>query len=356
MDILKNKIQIGNRYIGSGECCFIIAEAGSNHDRRYEQAVKLIEVAAAAGADAVKFQVFTAGKIAANTNDRIASLAEDKFKAYGNNLYELYKKLEIPCDWLPKLQKEANERGIMFCATPFDEAAVDELERLNIPFYKIASFELVHLPLIKYAARTGKPVILSTGMATLAEIDEAVAALTATGCRQCALLHCGIEYPPQMEDIHLAAIGTMLQRYNCPIGYSDHTLGITVPIAAVARGATIIEKHFTVDNNLPGPDHKFALPPDEFKAMVRAIRDVEKAIGKPEKRPVEREMVYLKRGRRSLFAAVDLKTGATITRESVVILRPGNGLMPKYLDEIIGKKVKTDIVANEPLTWEKIEQ
>jgi len=354
--MMKDIIQIGDRRIGNGERCFIIAEAGSNHDQRYEQAVELIKVAAAAGADAVKFQVFTAGKIAARTTDRIASLAEDKFNAYGKDLYELYKKLEIPRDWLPQLQKIAAELGIMFCSTPFDEEAVAELELLNIPFYKIASFELVHLPLIKCIARTGKPVVLSTGMATLEEIDDAVSVLTAADCRQYALLHCGIEYPPRMEDIHLAAMDTMRQRYSCPIGYSDHTQGITIPIAAVARGATIIEKHFTISNDLPGPDHKYALMPAELKAMVEAIRDVEKAIGRPEKRPVEREMVYLQRGRRSLFAAVDLKKGSTITRESVAILRPGSGLMPKYLDEIIGKKVKTDIAVNEPLTREKLEQ
>jgi pseudaminic acid synthase len=353
---VSNKIKIGKRMIGQGEPCFIIAEAGSNHDQKYEQAVKLIETAADAGADAVKFQVFTAGKIAADTNDRTASLKNDKFEAFGGNLHELYKKLEMPRQWLPGLQKVAAERGIIFSATPFDESAVDEMKDLNVPFYKIASFELVHLPLIKYAARTGKPVILSTGMATLKEIDEAVEALTGAGCTEYALLHCGIEYPPRMEDIHLAAMETMRQRYKCPIGYSDHTLGITVPIAAVARGAVIIEKHFTVDKNLPGPDHKFALSPEELKAMVAAIRDTEKAIGRPEKKPVEREMIYLKRGRRSLFAAVDIKKGEKITNSKLAVLRPGIGLMPKYLEEVIGKKAKTDILANEPLTWEKVEK
>lgn len=350
------KIKIGNRSIGQGEPCFIIAEAGSNHDQKYEQAVKLIETAVDAGADAVKFQVFTAGKIAAATKDRTSSLKNDKFESFGENLHELYKKLEMPRQWLPGLQKVAAERGIIFSATPFDESAIDEMKDLNVPFYKIASFELVHLPLIKYAARTGKPVILSTGMATLDEIDEAVATLANAGCKEYALLHCGIEYPPRMEDIHLAAMETMRQRYKCPIGYSDHTLGITVPIAAIARGATIIEKHFTVNKDLPGPDHKFALSPEELKAMVFAIRDTEKAVGRPDKKPVEREMIYLQRGRRSLFAAVDIKKSETITNNKLAILRPGIGLLPKYLEEVIGTKAKADIMANEPLTWEKLEK
>lgn len=344
------------RAIGEERPCFIIAEAGSNHDQNLDQAFKLIEVAAEAGADAVKFQVFSADKIAADTREGIAVLRDPKFSGYGTTLHELYKKLEMPREWLPKLKKHADACGIMFSATPFDEEAVDALEAIGLPFYKIASFELVHLPLIKHAARTGKPVILSTGMATLDEIEDAVQAVLETGNQEYALLHCGIEYPPRMEDVHLAAMSVMRTKFPCPIGYSDHTLGLTVPIAAVALGAAIIEKHFTVDKNLSGPDHQFALSPSELKNMVLAIRDVEKAIGLPQKGPVEAELIHLQRGRRSLFAARDIPANETITRDMISVLRPATGLKPKYLDTVVGKKAKTHIARNEPITWEKVSE
>jgi len=349
-------INIGDRSVGQAEPCFIIAEAGSNHDRDIDQALGLIDVAAEAGADAVKFQVFSADKIAADTKSSIASLDQDKFGSYAKSLYELYKTMELPPDWLPKLKKHADKCGIMFAATPFDEEAVDQLNELNVPFFKIASFEIVHLPLIRYVASKGKPLILSTGMATMEEIDEAVEAVKKEHNDQYALLHCGIEYPPKMEDIHLAAMEAMRGRFACTIGYSDHTLGVTVPVAAVARGATIIEKHFTLDKALPGPDHSFALSPTELKSMVVAIRDVEKAIGRSEKQPVEREQIYLSRGRRSLFAKVDIEAGTVITKEMISILRPGIGLMPKYLDRVIGKKARSRIVQAEPITWETISE
>ncbi len=351
-----NRISIGKRLVGEGETCFIIAEAGSNHDQNYGKALALIEIAADAGADAVKFQVFSAEGIAVDTSEKIADLKKDKFSAYGKNLHELYKKLELPREWLPKLKRHAERCGIIFSATPFDEEAVDDLEKINIPFYKIASFELVHLPLIKYASSKGKPIILSTGMANMEEIKEAVDAVIESGNNQYMLLHCGIEYPPRMEDLHLAAMDTIKKKYSCPIGYSDHTLGITVPIAAVARGAKIIEKHFTINKKSAGPDHKFALNSKELKAMVSAIRDVEQAIGAPGKKAVEREQIYLKRGRRSLFAKTNIRKGESISREGILVLRPASGLMPKYIDQVVGKKANVDIVANEPITWEKIEQ
>jgi pseudaminic acid synthase len=346
---------IGKQTIGKDSPCFVIAEAGSNHNRDYNLALKLIEAAADARADAVKFQVFSADKIAANTTDIIASLNGDKFSKYGKTLYDLYKNLELPRKWLPKLKKHAEDCGIMFSATPFDEEAVDELETIKIEFYKIASFELVHIPLISYAARTQKPIIVSTGMATLDDISDAVKAITKTGNNNYALLHCGIEYPPRMEDIHLAAMDKMHEVFSCPVGYSDHSLGLTVPIAAVARGAKIIEKHFTLDKTLNGPDHKFALSPKELKDMVTAIRETELAIGKSDKMPVQAELIYLKRGRRSLFAKCEIKKGEVITKDMISILRPASGIMPKYFDEIIGKKVKSTIPKNEPITWELIE-
>lgn len=346
---------IENKIVGEDASCFVIAEAGSNHDRSLNQAFKLIEVATEAGADAVKFQLFSAEMLAAKTKENIASLQKDKFGTYGKTLYDLYKKLELPREWLVKLKKYAKECGIIFSATPFDEDAVDELEHIKVPFYKIASFELVHLPLIRYVASKRKPIILSTGMANMEEIEDAVNTIREAGNDQYALLHCGIEYPPRVEDIHLAAMDTISEKFQCPVGYSDHTTGNTVPIGAVARGAKIIEKHFTIDKNLKGPDHKYALSPVELREMVLAIRDVEKAIGLPQKKAVERELVYLKRGRRSLFAKRDIKKGDRITKEMISILRPATGLLPKYLDEVARKRARIDIYRNEPITWEKLE-
>jgi len=348
------KIKIGRRLIGKGEPCFIIAEAGSNHDRKLNQALRLIEVAAEAGADAVKFQVFSADGIVANTKERIASLRRDKFGAYGKTLYELYKKLEMPKEWLARLQKHARDCGIIFCATPFDEETVDELEKVGVAFYKIASFELVHIPLIKYVASRGKPIIISTGMATIPEIAEATEAVRRAGNDQYALLHCAIEYPPRMRDLNLAAMDIMYKRFKCPIGYSDHTLGITIPVATVARGAKIIEKHYTISRKLKGPDHRFALDPVELKLMVKAIRDVEEAIGISKKGPVPAEEIHLKRGRRSIFAACDIEPGQVITESMTAILRPASGLAPKFLEKVIGKRAKTDIADNEPITWDKL--
>ncbi len=347
-------LKIGRRSIGKGQPCFIIAEAGSNHDRKLNQALRLIEVAAEAGADAVKFQVFSADRIVANTKKRIVSLRRDKFGAYGKTLYEMYKKLEMPMEWLARLQRHARNCGIIFCATPFDEQAVDELQKINVPLYKIASFELVHIPLIEYIAATGRPVILSTGMATIREIAEAVEAVRKTGNRQYALLHCAIEYPPRMADLNLAAMDMMSKRFTCPIGYSDHTLGITVPVAAVARGAKIIEKHYTISKKLKGPDHRFALDPAELKSMVAAIRDVEEAIGVPEKKPVPAEEIHLRRGRRSIFSACDIKPGQVISGSMVAILRPASGIAPKFLKKVIGRKARSAIADNEPITWDKL--
>lgn len=340
--------------IGDDASCFIIAEAGSNHGRDLDQALKLIEIAAEAGADSVKFQLFSADKLAVDTEDDITSLNQDKFGVYGETLYDLYKKMELPREWLPELKTYAEKCGIMFSATPFDEEAVDVLEEIEIPFYKIASFEMVHIPLIKYVAGKGKPIILSTGMATMEEIGDAVRAIKDSGNEQYALLHCSIEYPPRMEDVNLAAIDAIDKEFSCPVGYSDHTLGITVPVAAVARGAKIIEKHFTLDITLNGPDHSFALSPSELKEMVAAIRDTEAAVGVPVKKPAEAEMIYLKRGRRSLFATASIKQGDIITKESISVLRPGSGLMPKYLDEVVGRKAKVDIIKNDPITWDKV--
>lgn len=346
------KIKIANKTIGSGHPCFIIAEAGSNHDRDLGQAKKLIDVAVEAGADAVKFQTFTADKIAANTSHEIMKLGSEYEGV--PTLYELYKGLELPREWQGDLAEYAAAKGIMFLTTPFDYAAVEQMEELKVPAYKIASFEVVDLPFLKYIGRKGKPLLLSTGMASLGEIEEALEAVYSTGNTQVALLHCGISYPMPLQDVNLAVMDTLQQAFKVPVGYSDHTLGITVPIAAAARGARIIEKHFTVDRNLKGPDHKFALNPEELKAMVNGIREAEVCIGSPVKKLAESEKIHHRRGRRSIFAKQEIKQGTLITEEMLAILRPGVGLHPRYMDIVIGRKATVDIKANEPITWENI--
>lgn len=347
------KVRIARQLVGVGEPCCIIAEAGSNHDRKLEQARQLIDVAAEAGVDAVKFQTFSAAKIAARTSAREAQL-KDQFRQYGCDLFELYKKLELPREWQSELMTYAQAKRLIFLSTPFDEEAVDQLDELGVAAFKIASFELVHLPLLRYVARKGRPVILSTGMANLGDIEDALQVTYEEGNEQVILLHCAINYPPRFESVNLAAMDTMRQAFQVPVGYSDHTLGLTVPIAAVARGANVIEKHFTINKSLPGPDHSFALNPDELKVMVQSIREAEAAIGSPLKVAAADEAEHLKRGRRSVFARVDIPAGTTITEEMVAVLRPGIGLKPKHLEMIVGRKARRDIEAHEPITWDNI--
>ncbi|OCL27612.1 N-acetylneuraminate synthase [Orenia metallireducens] len=345
-------IKIKDRLIGEDQPCFIIAEAGSNHDQDLNQAKKLIDVAAEAGVDAVKFQTFTADKIAAKTEDDIMKLGDEYDTA--DHLYELYAKLELPRQWQEDLRNYAEEKGLIFLSTPFDYDAVEELDKLNMPAFKIASYECIDLPFLRYIAKKDKPIILSTGMANLGEIEESLEAIYNEGNNQVVLLHCGINYPMPIEDVNLAAMDTMKQAFQVPIGYSDHTLGITVPISAVARGAKVIEKHYTLSRDLPGPDHKFALEPDELKAMVKGIREAEAAIGSPIKKHVPSEEIHYHRGRRSIFAIKDITKGTKITEDMIRILRPGIGLKPKYYDLVIGREARKDIKANEPITWDNI--
>jgi pseudaminic acid synthase len=346
---MKN-ILIGDRAVGSGEPCFIIAEAGSNHDRNLNQAKRLVDAALAARADAVKFQTFTAETIAARTDAEVAKIDF----AGAKSLFDLYKSVELPREWQREIKEYCDKKGIMFLSSPFDYGAIDELDELGMPVIKIASFELVDLPLLRHAARTGKPLILSTGMANLGEIEDALGAIYAEGNRQVILLHCAINYPAPFASVNLAAMDTIRQAFDVPVGYSDHTLGNAVPVAAVARGASVIEKHFTLDKGLPGPDHSFAMNPEEFASMVHAIRDTEAAMGSAIKGPAADEAEHLLRGRRSLFAKVAIPKDTTITNEMLAVLRPGIGLMSKYLDVVVGRQARRDIKAHEPITWDII--
>lgn len=345
------KIKIGNRWIGKGYPCFIIAEAGSNHDRSFKKALKLIDIAVSSGADAVKFQVFKAKKLYSEKTPPMRYLKKGNLLKKGERVFDLLKRLEIPRSWLGDLSKYCQKNKIVFLATPFDIEAVKELEKAGVPAYKIASFEITHLPLIKAAAETKKPVILSTGMADLKDIRTALDVIYKTGNKKTALLHCAINYPPRYEDLNLRAMDTMRNKFRVPIGLSDHTLGMTSDIAAVARGACIIEKHFTLSRKLSGPDHPFALEPSELKAMVGAIRDTEKSLGSPVKYHTRAEEEMYRLGRRSLVAACMIPKGAVVIRGMLEVKRPGYGIPTKMMDILIGKTARVDIEADEILDW-----
>lgn len=345
-------LQINSRRLGPGEPTYLVAEMSANHHQDFRQAVKLIEAAKEAGADAVKLQTYTPDTLTISSNQEYFRIAGTIWE--GRTLHDLYREAYMRWEWQPKLKEVADGLGLDFFSTPFDVTAVDFLEQLPIPAYKIASFELVDLPLLRYVAKTGKPVILSTGMASLEEIEEAVATLKDAGCRQLALLKCTSAYPAPPEEMHLRTIPHLAQTFSLPVGLSDHTLGIAVPVAAVALGASLIEKHLTLSRDLPGPDSAFSLEPQEFKAMVAAVRTAEQALGQVsyEITPAqEASRVF----RRSLFVVQDLKAGEELTLKNVRSIRPGHGLHTRYLEQVLGKKAKKAIARGTPLAWDLIE-
>jgi N-acetylneuraminate synthase len=346
-----NRLKIGKQWVGEGYPCFIIAEAGSNHNRNFRQALKLIDIAAEAKADAVKFQTYSAEKIYSRKTPMASYIKKNKLVKDKESLYDLIKKIEIPRQWHKDLMAYCKKKNIIFMSTPFDLEAVDELEAVGVLAHKIASFEITHLPLLEHTAKTGKPIILSTGMADLADIKIALNVIYKAGNRNVILLHCAIGYPPKYEDLNLKAMATMREKFRLPIGFSDHTLGFTSDIAAVALGACVIEKHFTIDRNLPGPDHPFALEPKELKQMVQAIRDTEASLGSAVKKHTKAEEELYRIGRRSLVAACDIPKGAKITREMLDVKRPGYGIQTKMMDTLIGWIAKTNIEEDDILTW-----
>lgn len=341
--------KIKERIVGKNYPVFIVAELSANHNQNFEQAVKLISAAKKTGADAVKLQTYTPETITIDCDNEYFRIGKGTIWE-GRTLYELYKEACTPWEWQPKLKKIANDLGMDLFSTPFDKTAVDFLEKMDVPAYKIASFELVDIPLIKYVAQTGKSIILSTGMATLAEIDEAIAATHSAGCKEIALLKCTSAYPAKPEEINLRTIPHMAEAFGVPVGLSDHTLGIAVSVAAVALGACIVEKHFTLSRSTPGPDSAFSLEPAEFKAMVDAIRTVEKALGKVSYEVTEQESAS-RIFRRSLFVVKDMNAGETFTTENVRSIRPGYGLHPSYLNKILGKRAARDIKKGTPLNF-----
>jgi pseudaminic acid synthase len=334
--------------LSSNNPAYIIAEMSANHNQSYEKAVQIVKAAKAAGADAIKLQTYTPDTITLNCNNDHFRIKKTIWE--GKNLYKLYEEAYTPWEWQPKLKNIANNLGMDFFSTPFDDSAVDFLETMDVPAYKIASFELIDTGLLEKVAATGKPVIMSTGMATLGEIDEAVTTLKKNGCKEIALLKCTSAYPASPDEANLRTIPHLLATFNVPTGLSDHTMGSSVPIAAVTLGASIIEKHFCLDRRDSGPDSAFSMEPHEFKQMVHDIRTIEKALGTISYDLTENQKIS-RTFRRSLFAVQDICKGELLTAKNIRSIRPGNGLEPKHLKTIIGMKSKQKIQKGTPLNW-----
>ena len=342
-------VEISGRPIGPGQPSYIVAELSANHARSFETAVQLVVKAKEAGADAVKVQTYTPDTITIDSDSRLFRHAEGSPWS-GRALYDLYREAYMPWEWQPRLQAIAHDLGLVFFSAAFDSSAVDFLEEMGVPAHKVASFEIVDIPLIEKMAATGKPLIISTGMATLAEIEEAISAARKAGGAQITLLKCTSAYPAPPEEMNLRTIPHLAEAFTVPVGLSDHTLGHAVPVAAVALGACLIEKHFTVSRGIPGPDSAFSLEPDEFKAMVDAVRTAEKALGSVHYGVSERE-AESRVFRRSLFVVNDVALGESFTDKNVRSIRPGHGLHPRHLKEIIGRRATQGIKRGTPLTW-----
>ncbi len=337
-----SSMRIGTRSVGGGAPCFIIAEAGSNHNGRLDQALRLIEVAASAGADAVKFQLFRAERIYPKTAGRSDYLQDER------SIYDIIAEMELPYDWLPQLADQCRARGILFLASVFDEALADRLDPF-VAAHKIASYEMTHLPLVRHIAAKGKPVIMSTGTAHLEEVRESVEAVRAGGDPPLALMQCTAAYPAPLASLNVRTIPAMARAFGVPVGLSDHSEDPVVgPLAAVALGAALLEKHFTLDRGLPGPDHKFALEPDGLRLMIHKVRELEQALGSGEKRmqPIEGELHAF--ARRSIFAVQPIPAGAALSTANVAVLRCGKqpaGLPPKAWPRVLGRTAAKSIPA-----------
>jgi pseudaminic acid synthase len=348
------QIEVDGRSIGRDCPVYIVAEMSGNHNQDFDRAVKIIEEAKGAGVDAVKLQTYTADTI---TVDSDAESFQVKGGTLwdGYTLYSLYEEAYTPWEWQPKLKEVANDLGLDLFSTPFDFTAVDFLEEMGVPVYKVASPELIDIPLLKKIAATGKPILMSQGMATLAEVDEAVQAIRSVHLdADIIVLKCTAAYPAPIDEINLKTIPYLENTFGIPIGLSDHTPGSDVAVAAAALGACVIEKHFTLSRSDGGPDAAFSMEPNEMKELVQSVRNVEKALGSIHAGASEHEMVGLK-SRRSLFVVEDIKAGEALTNDNVRSIRPGNGLLPKHLPEVIGRQARQDLIKGTPLSWHVIE-
>ncbi len=348
----RSSINIGGRLFGP-RSTLIVAELSANHLHSFERAIALVDAAADAGADAIKLQTYTPDTITLRSDREPFRIASGTIWD-GRTLHALYEEAYTPWEWHGPLFEHAQHRGLLAFSSPFDHTAVDFLLSLNVPAFKIASFELVDVGLIEQVARTGKPLIMSTGMATLSEIEEAVLAARSAGAKEIALLKCTSAYPTPPAEMNLRTIPHLADTFGLPVGLSDHTLGIAAPVAAVALGAVIVEKHFTLARADGGPDSSFSLEPDEFRQMVRAIREVEQAIGEVTYAPTEHERAS-RPLRRSLFVVADMKAGEAFTTENVRSIRPASGLHPRHLRDLLGRRARRDISAGTPLSWELVD-
>lgn len=348
----KAQFTIHTKPIGEGHPCFIIAEAGVNHNGRLSLAKKLIDCAKKAGADAVKFQTFKAEKLATHTTPKADY--QKKTTPRRETHYAMLKKLELTEHQFGELKAYADKKKILFLSTPYDTESVELLTRLDIKAFKVSSADITNIPLLALIAKKRLPIIISTGMSTLGEVEEAIHTIDGAGNSKYALLQCNFNYPAKVNEINLRAMQTLKQAFQVPVGYSDHTEGIEVAIAAVALGACIIEKHLTLDKDMPGPDHKASADATVFTTMVKGIRNIEKSLGSSKKYPTPSENHNRQTSRRSLTAAVTLPQNTTIQLEHIAIKRPGTGIPPKYLNEIVGSKTTETISADELISWKKI--
>ena len=347
-----HSVTIDGREIGPGQPTYIIAELSANHNQDFDQAVKLVHAAAEAGADAVKLQTYTADTLTIDCDRSYFQIGEGTIWA-GRNLYDLYGEAYTPWEWQPQIKALSEQLGMQCFSSPFDATAVEFLKDMNVPAYKVASFEIVDTLLLEKIGATGKPVIVSTGMASLAEISDAVDTLRRAGAPDIALLKCISAYPALPEAMNLRTIPHMAEAFSVTAGLSDHTPGIVAPVASVAVGATIIEKHFTLSRDVPGPDSQFSLEPHEFRDMVEAVRVAEKVLGEIQYgvgHSEEKSRAF----RRSLFVVQDVKKGAEFTQHNVRSIRPGHGMAPRHLPDVMGRTARADIPRGTPLDWRDV--
>jgi N-acetylneuraminate synthase len=350
---MNERFEINGRLIDSQQPAYIVAEMSANHNHNFEQAVQIVEAAKECGADAIKLQTYTPDTLTIRCEKEYFYLGSNSSWS-DRNLYDLYKEAYTPWKWQPKLKVIAEELGLDFFSTAFDASSVDFLEEMDVLVHKIASFEIVDIPLIQKVAQTGKPLIISTGMASISEIEEAIRTAHKAGAKSIALLKCTSAYPAPPEEMNLRTISDLAKTFQLPVGLSDHTLGSSVAIAAVALGACIIEKHLTLSRSVSGPDSTFSMEPHEFKEMVEAVRTAQKALGVVHYGATEKE-VEIRFFRRSLFVVQDIKAGDPFTHGNVRSIRPGSGLHTRYLGRVIGRKASRDIKRGTPLTLEHVE-
>lgn len=343
-------MKIGDKNIGSNLIPFIIAEMSGNHNQSLERAMEIVEAAAESGAQALKLQTYTPDTLTLDVSDG-EFFIEDKDNLWkGKSLYELYQEAYTPWEWHEPIMKRANELGMLCFSTPFDATAVDFLEELGVPAYKIASPEITHLPLLENVAGKGKPMIISTGMATVTEIDEAVRTVREAGCKQLVLLKCNSAYPASPENSNVLTINHMRKMFGCEVGLSDHTMGVGAAVAAVAHGASVIEKHFTLSREEGGVDSTFSMEPDEMKSLVVETHNAWKSLGQVKYGPDKSESQAVLR-RRSLYITEDMKKGEVLTVKNLQIIRPGLGLAPKYYKVLLGRKVNLDLKKGNAVKW-----